>query len=288
MHPTQFLSNRLIRPHVLRSPSSSVLCPFPTIVQHSNSPANGSADPDLGRHRRPSYGSRRIRRCLRSRLTPLRCACAALCVVFFRSVILYLGGCMFAPPRPTLKLRNLDLSATTKLTKRQIDKVWNEYDRDGNGFLEYEEARKLVGDLLNAVAREESLISSNVTAAALPAAHRRRPTALYCADRRAVLCCGGHCISTGAMEEMFRDPEVKKAKHVKSDLHARLQQDLHKDTEHLTKELLGRMDRNRDMKVDKKEFVGMFQARPSCDVTHLHTAYLHTTRPLWSEREAVC
>jgi len=115
--------------------------------------------------------------------------------------------------------RQLNLAKLDRLTTDQVDAAWRLFDKDGNGVLDKSEIGDVIEGLLKRLAGEQSAI-------------------------------------VGALANMFADADDKEVKA--DDVAAGIFEDLGKRKAALTRELAGKLDVNRDGKVDYAEFKLLF------------------------------
>jgi hypothetical protein len=109
-----------------------------------------------------------------------------------------------------------------KLTGGQVDEAWNAFDKDGNGVLDKSEMKDVIEGLLKRIASEQAAIR-------------------------------------GAVANMFQDAKTDEKTEVKAaDVSEEIFRDLQKRKEGLVRELSGRLDVNKDGKVDYAEFKLLF------------------------------
>jgi len=115
--------------------------------------------------------------------------------------------------------RQLNLGKLDRLTTDQVDAAWRLFDKDGNGVLDQTEIADVIDGLLKRLASEQSAI-------------------------------------VGALASMFADAEDKEVKV--EDVSAGIFEDISKRKAGLIRELKGKLDINKDGKVDYAEFKLLF------------------------------
>jgi len=115
--------------------------------------------------------------------------------------------------------RQLNLAKLDRLTTDQVDAAWRLFDKDGNGVLDKAEIGDVIEGLLKRLASEQVAI-------------------------------------VGALANMFADADDKEVKA--DDVAAGIFDDLGKRKAALTRELAGKLDVNKDGKVDYAEFKLLF------------------------------
>jgi len=108
-----------------------------------------------------------------------------------------------------------------KLTGGQVDEAWSAFDKDGNGVLDKTEMKEVIEGLLKRIASEQAAIR-------------------------------------GAVANMFQDAKDEKTEVKAADVSEEIFRDLQKRKEGLVRELAGRLDINKDGKVDYPEFKLLF------------------------------
>lgn len=117
--------------------------------------------------------------------------------------------------------RQLNFAKLDRLTTDQVDAAWRLFDRDGNGVLDKTEIGDVIEGLLKRLASEQSAV-------------------------------------IGALASMFADADEKEVKV--EDVTERMFDDLGKRKAGLVRELAGKLDVNKDGKVDYAEFKLLFGA----------------------------
>jgi len=115
--------------------------------------------------------------------------------------------------------RQLNFAKLDRLTSDQVDAAWRLFDRDGNGVLDQREISDVIDGLIRRLASEQASIVS-------------------------------------ALANMFADADDKEVKA--EDVTATMFEDLTKRKVGLSRELAGRLDINKDGKVDYAEFKLLF------------------------------
>jgi len=115
--------------------------------------------------------------------------------------------------------RQLNLAKLDRLTTDQVDGAWRLFDKDGNGVLDQKEIGEVIEGLLKRLASEQSAI-------------------------------------VGALTSMFADADDKEVKV--EDVSASIFEDISKRKVGLVRELAGKLDVNKDGKVDYAEFKLLF------------------------------
>jgi len=118
-------------------------------------------------------------------------------------------------------LASIDFARATKLSKEQIAALWEKFDADKSGALDGAEVRLLVKEVLGQIAQEKTVL-------------------------------------TKYMQSMF-DENTEAAQ--KQEIHGRLKHlhgELYHRSEGVAKQLMNRLDTNKDGKVTKEEFVQAF------------------------------
>jgi Ca2+-binding EF-hand superfamily protein len=123
--------------------------------------------------------------------------------------------------RRRLDIAAIDFSKSHNLTREQIDGLWAEYDRDGNGYLDKHELKLLVDALLKRLHQERAFTQNFV-------------------------------------HHMFDDKTEKTVKEDAHNLMRGMTKDLKDESHSVAAELLNRLDANRDGKVSKEEFTSLF------------------------------
>jgi len=124
--------------------------------------------------------------------------------------------------RRRIDIAQIDFAKSHQLTREQIDGLWAEYDRDGNGYLDRGELKLLVDSLLKRLHQERSFTQNFV-------------------------------------HHMFDEKHHEKS--TKDDAHNLVRgmtRELKEEASLVAAELLGRLDTNRDGKVSKEEFTALF------------------------------
>jgi len=137
-------------------------------------------------------------------------------------------------------LKHIDFSTFTKLTGPQLEEAWKAFDTDKNGTLDPKEIEKLVESVLTALATEQHAV------------HKQLRSMFETATKRSAAEVKGR---DAAGKDVKASPAPKKdgaalSKYVLDELKKKLKP--------VTRQLLGRLDKNKDGKVDKAEFTVLF------------------------------
>jgi len=139
-------------------------------------------------------------------------------------------------------LKHIDFSTFTKLTGPQIDEAWTAFDTDKNGTLDPKEIEKLVESVLSALATEQHAV------------HKQLRSMFETATKRSAADAKGR-------DAAGKDVKAAPAAAPKKDgaaLSKYVLDELKKKLKPVTRQLLGRLDKNKDGKVDKAEFTVLF------------------------------
>jgi len=159
----------------------------------------------------------------------------------------------FTESRASLFLKNIDFSSFKALTSAQIDEAWAAFDTDKNGTLEPAEVTKVVEAMMVKIAAEQNSV------------HKHMKHMFDAADKHTKHDHKHHHAAAGSAGHKL---DVKDAKHAHTgatakdggSLSASVLDGLKKRVKSATKSLLGRLDKNKDGKIDKAEFTVLFPA----------------------------
>jgi len=129
----------------------------------------------------------------------------------------------------------------------QIDAAWAAFDTDRNGTLDAKEIEKVVESILTALAVEQHAVHK-LMRSMFDEAEKFAAKEVKDASGKDVKAAGGAAAAAAA-------PKPKKDGH---QLSKRVLESLKKKIKGLTRQLLGRLDKNKDGKVDKAEFTVLF------------------------------
>jgi len=173
-------------------------------------------------------------------------------------------------------LKNLDWSNVKKLTASQVEDAWTQFDTDRNGSLDPSEVEKLVEALLPKIAEEQHAVQSCLINMFAEAGERvELPEEKLFTDAANAPPAVAHKETKAAAKANKKDDKDEKhtkhekkaggeAKQPPAPHHVRLGRrvvaNIRKQTKGLARELLGRLDTNRDGRIDKSEFQVLFPA----------------------------
>jgi len=118
-------------------------------------------------------------------------------------------------------LDSIDFARASKLSKEQIGAIWERYDTDHSGYLDENELKKLVRDVLGQIAEEKAVLTKYMTS---------------------------------MFDESTDAGSQAEIRQRLKEVHVRL----HGEANGVAKQLMRRLDVNRDKKVSKEEFVQAF------------------------------
>jgi len=150
-----------------------------------------------------------------------------------RSTIFFVALAAVTESRARKFVRSLDFSKLSLSTSKQIVDAWTAFDTDKNGFLDQQEISKLVEALVARIDEEQNDLQKSLqTLFAEPSKKDEKKS-----DSK-----------SESKEEKV--DATKTAKKVSAALLKRVK--------HLTRECIGRLDKNRDGKIDFNEFKNLF------------------------------
>jgi len=141
-------------------------------------------------------------------------------------------------------IKQIDFSSFTKMTGPQVEEAWLAFDTDKNGTLDPKEMEKLVESILTAIATEQNAV------------HKQLRAMFDTADKEAAADKKG---VDAAGKDMKAAPAAAPKKDA-SHLSKKVLESLKKKIKPVTRQLLGRLDKNKDGKIDKAEFTVLFPA----------------------------
>jgi len=161
--------------------------------------------------------------------------------------------------RAALFLKNIDFSTFKALTAAQTEEAWASFDTDKNGTLEPAEVEKVVEAILVKIAAEQNAVHKQLKSMFETADKHTKADSKHAVDvkghdhkdhhHKQHHAAHHHHGSAGAAATAPKDGAA---------LSSHVLADMKKKVKGATKGLLGRLDKNKDGKIDKAEFVVLF------------------------------
>jgi hypothetical protein len=165
-------------------------------------------------------------------------------------------------PRVNQFLRQLDFSSFKQLSAKQVDDAWAAFDTNKDGTLDAKEIGNVVDHILTRIAAEqhvahkqlENTVHSQLRFMFEEAPSKEDKKDVKKDDKKD----SKHAVAVAAPPAKKEDKEKKDIKKEGADLPKRVLESIKKKVGSASKSLIGKLDRNRDGKVDKAEFTVLF------------------------------
>jgi len=141
-------------------------------------------------------------------------------------------------------LKEIDFSTFTKLTGPQLEAAWTAFDTDKNGTLEPKELEKLVESVLTALAVEQHAVHKQLRSM-FDEGYKRSAHHHHKGKGH-----DGKDVKAAPAPAAPKKDGAHLSKHVL--------EHLKKKVKPVTRQLMGRLDKNKDGKIDKSEFTVLF------------------------------
>jgi len=174
-------------------------------------------------------------------------------------------------PRSAQFLKKIDFSNFKKLTAAQIDEAWNTFDTDRNGTLDPAEVESVVSGIVAKINEQTSAVQDALThlfeVADAPTKEDKKDVKASSsakddkAPAPAAAAAAAAPAPAAAAAAGKDNKEDKKAGHKavdKKQLSKKVLSEVQKQVKAAAKSLLGQLDKNKDGKIDKAEFVVLF------------------------------
>jgi len=167
-------------------------------------------------------------------------------------------------PRVNQFLRQLDFSSFKQLSSKQIDDAWTAFDTNKDGTLDPAEIGNVVDFILTRIAAEQHVAHKQLEATVNaqlrfmfeepPAKEDKKDTKKD--DKKD----SKHAVAAASAPQAKQKDNKEKKDITKegADLPRRVLEAIKKKVKSASKSLIGRLDRNRDGKIDKSEFTVLF------------------------------
>jgi len=174
-------------------------------------------------------------------------------------------------PRAAQFLKKIDFSNFKRLTAAQIDEAWNTFDTDRNGVLDPAEVETVVGIIVAKINEQQNAVQQALTSlfdvAEAPSKEDKKDgksldvkAAAAPAASSAAAAAAAPAPAVAVAKDNKKDNKDNKAaaKVDKTQLSKKVLSDVQKQVKAAAKSLLGQLDKNKDGKIDKAEFVVLF------------------------------
>jgi len=168
-------------------------------------------------------------------------------------------------PRAAQFLKKIDFSNFKKLSSAQIDEAWNTFDTDRNGTLDPSEVESVVAGIVAKINEQTSAVQEALThlfeVADAPTKEDKKDVKASSSakDNKAPApAAAAAAAAAPAAAAAGKDNKEEKKVVDKKQLSKKVLSDVQKQVKAAAKSLLGQLDKNKDGKIDKAEFVVLF------------------------------
>jgi len=168
-------------------------------------------------------------------------------------------------PRANQFLKKIDFSNFKRLTAAQIDEAWNTFDTDRNGTLDPAEVETVVTSIVSKINEQQNAVQQALTSlfeiAEAPSKEDKKDAKgldVKAAAAPSAAAAAAPAAAAAKDNKDGKDAKGKDAKVDKKQLSKKVLSDVQKQVKAAAKSLLGQLDKNKDGKIDKAEFVVLF------------------------------